>query len=849
LRRFALAFVLIATLRSNGPAAQQAGDQAAAPSDAEQRANSLLGQMTLDEKIGLVHGDGFRRDSGYAGHLPGIERLGIPDLYVADGPNGVGNGSTGVTVFPSGMAVSSTWDPQLVEAFGAALGREQAGKGHNVALAPTVNIVRVPQWGRAFESLSEDPWLAGRIAIAVIKGIQSQGVIATVKHYAANNQETRRNSIDVKVSERALREIYLPAFQAAVVEGGVGAVMCSYNRLGGTFACEHPWLLTDLLKREWGFGGFVMSDWFATRSTETAATAGLDMEMPGGPSSFAPEYFGTELKKAVESRRVTVAVLDEKVRRILISMGRAGLLDRKPTAPEPRVSTDDTRRAARDVAAQGTVLLRNERNALPLDSRTIRSLAVIGDAASDHPKLSGGGSAQVAASRTISPLDGIRARAGAAVRITYARGTRGSRPLPALTGPALTPAAGEGSGFTATYFPSPDFSGAPAATRVEPQIGNPAQAPGPGAGPPVAGLPRVWSARFAASLKPTTTGTYRFTLSGAGSARLLIDGRRVVSLRADFPTVEYGTADLEIGKTAEITVEFAATGLFGGIEVGWQPPEPKLLQDAVAAAKSSDAAVIVVDDVTTEGADRSGLAVPGDQDALIAAVAAANPRTIVVLNTGGPVLMPWANKVAAVLEAWYPGQESGDAIAAVLYGDVNPCGRLPVTFPADSQRAPATSAAAFPGDGTTVTYDEGLLVGYRWFDAKNERPLYPFGHGLSYTTFKYDSLQASTAGSGQARVVTVHTHVTNTGRRKGAEIVQLYVAFPPEAGEPPRQLKGFQKVTLDPGASQDVAFTLDARALSIWSEEKKDWVVLPGAYGIAVGSSSRDVRLQTRVGW
>jgi len=236
--------VLIATLRSNGPAAEQAGDQAAAPSDAEQRANSLLSQMTLDEKIGLVHGDGFRRDSGYAGHLPGIERLGIPDLYLADGPNGVGNGSTGVTVVPSGMAVSSTWDPQLVEAFGAALGREQAGKGHNVALAPTVNIVRVPQWGRAFESLSEDPWLAGRLGVAVIKGIQSQGVIATVKHYAANNQETRRNSIDVKVSERALREIYLPAFQAAVVEGGVGAVMCSYNRLGGT-VCVRTSLAAD----------------------------------------------------------------------------------------------------------------------------------------------------------------------------------------------------------------------------------------------------------------------------------------------------------------------------------------------------------------------------------------------------------------------------------------------------------------------------------------------------------------------------------------------------------------------------------------------------------------------------
>jgi beta-glucosidase len=805
------------------------------------RARALLAQMTLDEKIAMVHGPGFQLNAGFAGQVPGNERLGIPSLRLADGPNGVGNGAKGVTAFPAAVLLAASWDVELAERYGQALAREQAGKGNQVALAPTVNIVRVPHWGRAFETLGEDPYLSGRIAVAEIDGIESQGVLATVKHYAANNQETLRMSIDARVSPRALRTIYLPAFEAAVREAAVGSVMCSYNRVNGAYGCEHPWLLTDVLRTEWGYQGFVMSDWFATHSTEAAAKGGLDMEMPGGANAFGrfPEYFGDALERAVAGGSVPAAVLDEKVTRILTMMFRAGMFDRAAAgSPDAVVTGPEHQRLAREIVEQGAVLLKNANGALPFQG--VRSIALIGDAAGDHAKITGGGSADVKSSRVRLATAGITDRAGASVKVTTARGTLGTGALPAIPTEGLTPPSGQGHGVEATYFATADLSGTPAATRVEPKLeGDWTMTP------PVAGLPRPWSARFAGSLSPSATGTHRFSIAGSGAARLFLDEKLVVS-HADelFGGVTHALVDLAAGKSVALRLEYQAIGLVANaLAIGWQPPDPALADEAVAAAKAADVAVVFVSDLTAEGGDRTTLGLPGDQDRLVSQIAKANPKTVVVLNTGGPALMPWIDEVAAVVQVWYPGQEYGDALAALLFGDANPSGKLPTTFPAADAQFPAAAPAQFPGDGKTVRYDEELLVGYRWYDAKKEKPLFPFGHGLSYTTFAYDGFTVSPRlGASGTPEATAKVKVTNTGPRAGAEVVQLYVGFPAAAGEPPWQLKAFEKVRLEPGQSKEVTFRLPTRAFASWDEAAKAWKAHAGAYQIAVGSSSRDLR-------
>jgi beta-glucosidase len=805
------------------------------------RAAALLAEMTLDEKIATVHGPGFQLNAGFAGTIPGNQRLGIPSLRLADGPNGVGNGATGVTAFPAAVLLAASWDPELAERYGQALAREQAGKGNQVALAPTVNIVRVPHWGRAFETLGEDPYLAGRIAVAEIDGIESQGVLATVKHYAANNQETLRMSIDARVSPRALRTIYLPAFEAAVREAAVGSVMCSYNRVNGVYGCEHPWLLTEVLRKEWGYEGFVMSDWFATHSTEAAAKAGLDLEMPGGANAFGrfPEYFGDALKKAVADGTVPAAVLDEKVTRILTAMFRAGIFDRPAVgSPDAVVIRPEHQQLARAIVEQGAVLLKNAGGVLPFTG--VASVALIGDAAGERAKITGGGSADVKSSRVRLATAGIADRAGASVKVTTARGTLGTAALPAIPAESLTPPSGQGHGVEATYYPSVDLTGTPAATRVEPKIeGDWTMAA------PVTGLPRPWSARFAGVLAAPASGTYRFSIAGSGAARLFVDEKLVAS-HADelFGGVTHALVDLPGDRPVGIRVEYRAIGLVANaLAIGWQPPDPALVDEAVAAAKAADVAVVFVSDLTAEGGDRTTLGLPGDQDRLVSRIAKANPKTVVVLNTGGPALMPWIDEVAAVVQVWYPGQEYGDALAAILFGDANPSGKLPTTFPAADTQFPAASPAQFPGDGTTVRYDEELLVGYRWYDAKKEKPLFPFGHGLSYTTFAYDGFTVSARRDAKGEPeATAKVKVTNSGTRAGAEVVQLYVGFPASAGEPPWQLKAFEKVRLEPGQSKDVQFRLPARAFASWDEAAKAWKAHAGAYQVAVGSSSRDIR-------
>jgi beta-glucosidase len=814
----------------------------------ERRAELLVAQMTLDEKIAMVHGAGFPfpfGSTGYAGVVPANTRLGIPALYLADSPVGVGNGSTGVTQWADTSALASTWDTRLANAYGRSYGAEQAGKGHNIALAPTINILRLPLWGRAPETFSEDPYLTGRQAAAEIRGVQRQHVIATAKHFVANNQEVLRSHINVVATQRTLEEIYQPAFRMAVQDAGVGAIMCSYNRVNGTYACENAQELTKTLRDAWKFDGLVMSDWGALHSTVEAANSGLDLEMPGVTSETNPtpidqlfgSYFDSKLRAAVLNGTVSMATLDMMVTHILTAMFRIGLFEHP--LPDPAsvkdavVSTPAHLALSTRIAADGTVLLKNTRSLLPL-SRTVRSIAVIGDAASENPQTAAGGSAAVLPSRpVVTPLAGITARAGAGVTVTHARGTLGVAALPPV------PASAFGSGLAVTYYPSNDLSGAPIATGTVPNLditGTPA---------PVAGR-AVWSARYTGTITAPATGDYRFSLSAGGYVHVWIDGKPVVSFTPMREPTQNGLITLTAGAHS-IRVEvtpFQATlvtvDLFSvtpGLHLGWQPQENLMIAQAAAAAHTADVAVVVVSVPASEGWDRSTLALPADQDKLIAAVAAANPRTVVVLNSSSAVTMPWLPEVGAVVEAWYPGQTAGTALAQVLFGDVNPSGKLPVTFPASDAQRPARTTLEYPGDGDDVYYTEGLLIGYRWYDAMNQEPLFPFGYGLSYTSFRISNLSVSRR---HGRIVATVT-VTNTGSRTGADVAQLYVASPASAHEPPRQLKAYTKISLAPRQSRRVKLTIDIASLASWDNPSTGWTVHPGTYRVYVGDSSRNL--------
>jgi len=829
------------------PASRPWMDTSLAPAD---RAARLLAQMTLDEKIAEVHGVGYPLvvdpDANYAGKIPGNSRLGIPPVYLADSPVGVGNRSTGVTQWADTAALASTWDTQVAHQYGLAYGAEQAGKGHNIALGPTINILRLPNWGRAPETFSEDPYLTAQQAVAEIKGIQKRHVMATAKHFVANNQEVLRSSINVVASEKAHKEIYEPAFKASV-QAGVGAIMCSYNRVGGSYACENADELIGTLREAWKFDGLVMSDWGGLHSTVKAAKSGLDLEMPGadeanpGPiDDLFGSYFSSKLKAAVQSGAVTTAELDRMVLHILTAMFRVGLFDHPTPDPvsvkDKNVSTPAHQALSERIAEQGAVLLKNAKGALPLRTGTVKSIAVIGDAAKNPLTAAGGSAAVTPSAPVVTPLAGITARAGSATTVSYAQGTLGTNPLEAV------PASAFGAGLTATYYGSADLSG--------PVIGSETVANLDLTGNPSAVGSTTWSARYTGTVTAPSTGTYRFSLQAGAYVTVSIDGKRVVSFTPMFEPTQNGLIRLSAGahrirvevrpfQQELVTVDqFAVTA---GLHLGWQPQEDKLVAEAAAAAKAAQVAVVVVSAPASEGWDRRSLALPADQDQLVSAVAAANPRTIVVLNTSSAVTMPWLSKVAGVVEVWFPGQTAGTAVGRVLFGDVNPSGKLPVTFPASDKQGPARSREQFPGDGTNVYYTEGTLVGYRWFDAKHQRPLFPFGYGLSYTTFQFSGLKAVRHGASY----TVTARVKNTGTRAGSEVVQLYVGAPAAAHEPVRQLKGYTKVTLKPGQTTTVRLKLSRSALATWNNAKTGWTVVKGRYRVSVGDSSRNLPLRT----
>jgi beta-glucosidase len=514
-----------------------------------------------------------------------------------------------------------------------------------------------------------------------------------------------------------------------------------------------------------------------------------------------------------------------------------GQLDHGPVGSHDAIVTNRKHQDfARSLSEQGTVLLKNDGGALPIDDSKVNSVAVIGAAAQTNPIYTGGGSATVVPSHTVTPLEGIRARAGSGIDVTYAPGTLGTAAPPVLDTNTLTPTSGTGPGLTAEYFTSPDLSGTPAITRVDPTV-NVTTTP--------AGFPTVWSARWTGTFTPTVSGLQRISFSGNGIARVWINEQLIIN-SANQLTI--AAVDLPAGQPASIRVEFIGKSPFPGflpaqITIGWSPPDATMWQAAIDAAKAADLAVVFVNDIRTEGADLSTLKLAGDQDQLTEAVAAANPRTVVVLNTGGPTLTPWRSKVDAVLEAWYPGQENGDAIASLLFGDVNPSGKLPATFPASDDQGPLTSPERFPGVNDVVRYDEGIFVGYRWYDAMGQDPAFPFGHGLSYTTFDYSRLNAAALNRG-AKSTRVKVLVKNTGERAGAEVVEVYIGHLPTPVETEaRQLAGFARVYLKPGQQQYATTRIDRQAFSYWDTDAGRWVTPTGQVPVYVGSSSRDIRL------
>ncbi|MGH0033253.1 MAG: glycoside hydrolase family 3 C-terminal domain-containing protein [Myxococcota bacterium] len=810
-----------------------------------ERVDGLLARLTLDEKVSLVAGADMWT-------TPGVPRLGIPPLKVTDGPNGArGLNVPGVGLraacFPCGSALGATWNPELVERVGRALGEETRSKGAHVLLAPTVNIHRSPLAGRNFECYSEDPHLSAETARAYVRGVQSRGVSACIKHFVCNDSEFERHTIDSIVGERALREIYLRPFEAAVRDEKVGSVMGAYNRVNGPFACEHPRLLTDFLRDEWGFEGFVVSDWFATQSTAEAANAGLDLEMPG-----PPRRFGEHLAKAVEDGEVAEATLDTMVRRLLWVRERIGALDRDDE-PETARDLPEHRAVAREAAAEAIVLLKNEGGVLPLDAGALSTLAVIGPNAASAV-VQGGGSAQVTPHYTVTALDGIRERCGGDVDVRFERGCIRHRSTPVIEADLLAPGDDTAADRLAVeLFDGDDFAGEPLHRTTAPRsLLSWYAAPAPGVSS------EIFAARCLGTIVPPESGEYTFSLTSVGRSRILVDGETVVDnwqperggesfFGLGSPEVK-GRVRLEAGRRVELCIEFAketAKLPLAGFKAGCELPTPDdLLERAVAAAADADAAVVVVGldhEWETEGRDREDWSLPGRQRELVERVAAANPRTAVVINAGSQVDLDWLPDVPAALQLWYPGQELGNALADVLFGDVDASGRLPTSFPERIEDGAAF--LNYPGENGQVLYGEGIFVGYRWFDTKRVAPRLPFGHGLSYTTFDYGEIRTTAAEYGVGDPVELSLDVTNTGARPGREVVQLYLRdVESSLARPAKELVGFRKIALEPGEIRTVRFTLDRRALSFYDPSRADWVAEAGEFELLAGSSSRDIR-------
>lgn len=809
----------------------------------ETKIESLLERMTLEEKINLLGGIHFF-------DVPGIARLGLPDLHTADGPFGVRNDGP-ATAMAGGIALAATWNEALVTQVGTQIGRDARAKGKHFLLGPGVNIYRTPLNGRNFEYFGEDPFLASRMAVGYIKGVQSQGVCATIKHFLGNNSEFGRHTTDSIIAERTLREIYLPAFEAAVKEAQVCSVMDSYNLANGTHMTQNGTFNNDLLKKEWRFPGIVMSDWDATYDTLGAANGGLDLEMPSG------KFLNREaLVPLINSGKVSQATIDDKVRRILREEFRFGWPDRPARDIDiPRYNRRG-REVALEVARQGIVLLRNEGNVLPLDRGKIKSIAVIGPDA--YPAVPvGGGSAQVTPFHVVSFLEGISNYVGDATVVYSSHGIPSLKKIALETNFSLSP--GGARGLKIEVFDNQDLEGPPTRSDTDEHInfGEPLNIPGISEEdfvPAPLGPGKPTSVRWTGFYAAPTAGNYEILVQQGGFAdcgyRLFLDGKLAHDSWTLTKSIVEDT-DVSIDTSPhKIVLEYHSAGGFGGAFVrmgiarqgSWVDPSTEEI------AKKADVVVLTVgyDPLTeTEGFDRSFHLPPG-QDDLIRKIAAANKKTIVVVSSGGGVDMSsWLDHVPGLIQAWYPGQEGGRALAEILFGDVNPSGRLPVTFEKKWEDNPSHEYY-YPATGTNrIEYKDGVFVGYRGYEKNHVQPFFPFGYGLSYTTFKFGDLKISPPvdGKTQARAVASFS-VTNTGTRAGATVGEVYMAQSHASiPRPLKELKGFAKVDLKPGETQQVQVPLYDRAFCFYDEKTRQWRADAGTYEVIVGSSSEKTEL------
>ncbi len=792
----------------------------------EQRVDDLFGRLTQDEKLALLSGTGFTTKP--------IPRLGLPGMAVADAGQGVRGGPGGTTgpatAFPAAVEMASTWDTNLICQVGQAIGDEARNKGPGVQveLGPAINIHRSPMGGRNGEYFTEDPFLDAQLTVAYVQGMQSMDVGACLKHFVCNNQEMDRSEVNVIVGERALREIYLPAFKAGVQEGKAWAIMSSYNRINGFHASANHYLLTDVVKQEWGFDGLVMSDWGGVHETDVVQ-AGNDLEMPTNRDMTVPK-----LKAALTDGSVTQAAVDDSVHRILRTVVRTGLLD-GPMHPDPtQVNSPAHAALALEVAEKGIVLLKNQKNILPLDPE-MKSIAVIGESA-EHLQVDALGSPEVPPTHVVELLDAIKARAGDTT-VNYVPAGGNGDPLTASV--VMLPD-GSGHGFKAEYFKNRDLQGQPALVRVDEKIDlqNPRR--------PAPGFPQNnFSVRWTAKLTAPATGKYFFTFTSDDGCRVFLDGKAIIDHWVETSAMPFRSeAELTAGKTYDLRVEYFQAGGNYVAQLNWQWPGERFFDDAIAAAKKSDVAIVCVSTLGMEGEgnDRPSMDLPGNQVDLIRAITAANKKTIVLLNNGTPVTMQdWLAQVPAIVEGWFPGQEGGTALAAILFGDVNPSGKLPDTLAASRDDYP--DANNYPGVNHEVHYAEGIYVGYRHFDKDSIQPLFPFGYGLSYTTFGYKNLQLSRTQLAPGGSVTASVDITNTGKRAGEEVAELYIHdLRPQIDKPVRELKGFAKVALQPGETKTVQFTTQPRDLAYFDEPGHQWKADAGDYEIEVGASSRDIR-------
>ncbi len=812
----------------------------------ETRVADLTGRLTLEEKVALMAG-------AAAFTLEGIPRLGVPRVRVTDGPTGVRSHEGEVaTVFPVGVAMAATWNPDLTREVAAAIAREALALDNRLVLAPTINIVRTPLWGRNFETYSEDPYLAGALGVAFVDGLQGEGVGASLKHYAVNNQEENRMTVNAIVDERTLREIYLAAFETVVKRANPWTVMASYNRINGSYATENRYLLEDILKGEWGYDGVVVSDWGAVHDTVAAANGGNDLEMPG-----PARWFGARLLAAVRSGEVPPAHVDDAARRMVRLILRTGALDDRP-GPRGELRSRRHRAIAALAAEEAVVLLKNEGELLPLDLAAIGRVAVVGPNAAVR-RIQGGGSSQVRAGRQISILQAIEDLLGDGCEVVHAEGGDNEPVPPQAKAASFSADAGRSqAGLLCEYFADRGFAAAPYRAEVERGIGKLVAA----SSMDIAGGHGLGALRWTGWLWAERDGRHELSLRAPGHVRLELGGATLIddATPGEIDRLDVGGmavtrriagVHLTAGEGYPVTIEYVRPKEAGKLSweyvgVGLRQPRGSI-SEAAALAATSDAAIVVIGAASVseaEGYDRATLDLPGAQNALVEAVLAVNQRTVIVLVGGAPYALPWIDHVPAVILPWLGGEEGPDALARILFGHAEPSGRLPITFPRRLEDTPAHPW--YPG-GADAVYGEGLSVGYRHFDRAAEAPMFPFGHGLTYTRFAYADLELAE----EARVgdpVKVSFTLNNIGERAGKETAQLYVRpRGPSVVRPVKELKGFAKIALPPGGRRRVDLVLDARAFSFWDPARGDWVAEPGAYDLLIGGSAADIELQATI--